>query len=548
MKSYKFIRTLGVMTLAALTAVSCDDYLDKNPDNRTEIDTEDKVVSLLGFAYPEIGYSVMAECMSDNMDDMAGDIRYLKYDARFYNQAFYWKTITETDNDGAETFWGSYYAAVANANQALASIEEMGGATTLKMKEAKAEALLCRAYGLFVLANMFCQAYDSQNAANDLGLPYPTEPETTLESLSDRGTLADLYAKIDKDIQEALPYINDTHYTQPKYHFNRQAAFAFAARFYLYYEQWDKVVKYANEAIGSNPKSLLRNWVEMESYGITDDLDPRTQLYVKSGNNCNFLLIPTYSYVGYFQSNYSYVTRYSHNEYISKNETLDVSYPFWTMLRCPSLSFVGGAMNRVLVAKLPKLFEMTDIVSQTGFFHSVEVPFKADALLLERAEAYVLLKQYDKALADLQMWMENYAVGVPTLTVDMIREYYSGLKYYEPSKPTPRKRLNPRFTIDEEGSVQECMLQCVLNMKRIENIHEGMRWFDIKRYGIVIPRRMMNSDCEVQEVVDTLVVRDQRCALQIPPKVLGSGFQANPRTSKDESASMEKLSLGLSVK
>ena len=177
LKSNKWIINFGLCVAAAGLLVSCDDYLDENPDNRAVIDTEEEIISLLGSAYPEAGISVMSELMSDNTDDMSGDPRFLKYDERFYDQVFYWKEVTETDNDGPSLTWENGYKAAATANQALQSIEELGGATTTKLKEAKGEALLCRAYAHFWLACMFCQAYDSKNAASDLGLPYATKPD-----------------------------------------------------------------------------------------------------------------------------------------------------------------------------------------------------------------------------------------------------------------------------------------------------------------------------------------------------------------------------------
>ena len=55
--------------LLAGSICSCDGYLDKMPDNRTEIDSEDKVTSLLTSAYPISDYIMLTEMMSDNADD-----------------------------------------------------------------------------------------------------------------------------------------------------------------------------------------------------------------------------------------------------------------------------------------------------------------------------------------------------------------------------------------------------------------------------------------------------------------------------------------------
>src|SRR3712207_7105226 len=108
---------------------------------------------------------------------------------------------------------------------------------------------------MFRLSNAFCMAYDSTKAKTYLRLPYP---KVSGVSVNERGTLSELYANINADIEAALPNVSDSHLKTPKYHFNRRAAYAFAARFNLYYHNYDKAIKYATEAIGADPSSMLR--------------------------------------------------------------------------------------------------------------------------------------------------------------------------------------------------------------------------------------------------------------------------------------------------
>ena len=531
MKLNKILYTGSLALMFGMSLTSCDSFLDEDPDNRATIKTEDQIVSLLTSAYGQNGYAVINEVMSDNTDDMGP--RYVQYDDRFYRQAFYWQDISASSNDGLIQMWSDCYGAIASANHALEAIEKYGDNLSLKLKECKAEALMSRAYYHFVLANEFCMPYDSLTADKKLGIPYSVAPETKLNPTYTRGTLAQVYDHINKDIQEAIPLLGDTHYTQPKYHFNKQAALAFASRFYLFAGNWALAVKYANDCLGSNPKSLLRDWDEMAGYGVTDDLSPRFNLYIKASNKCNFFLQTTISMAGPFFSNYSYVTKYSHDSYIAKNETLEANNVWGdynaSSLRCPALGFKGGAMDRVLVAKTAMLTEVTDVVSQTGYFHSVLLPFRADLLLLERAEAYIMLKKYDEACKDLTMWMQNWTKSTMTLTPEIIQNFYKSMDYYTSTAPTPKKHLYPAFTIDAEGSVQESMLQCVLNFKRIESIHEGLRWLDIKRYGINITRRVMNQDSECDHVADSLGTNDPRRAIQLPFEIIAAGLEKNPR-------------------
>ena len=530
MKKSNIIYSISFAALLGLSLASCDNYLDVMPDNRTEVDSEDKVVSLITSAYPsDAFYGYLNESMSDNIDDMGE--RYSQYDSRFARQAYSWEDITEDDNDGVRNLWESHYNAIASANQALQAIEEMGGPLTSTLREAMAEALLCRAYSHFILVNEFCMNYNSQTSKTDIGIPYVTKPETTVNPHYDRGTVEDVYKNIDKDIQTALPMVGDTHLKVPKYHFNTQAAYAFAARFYLFYEKWDKAAEYATQCLGSNPASMLRDWDEMESFGITNDLTPRTNLYIDATSNSNLLLITAISAMGIWSANYGYLSRYSHNSYISETETLEAPNVWGNsnMMRCAPLSFKGGALDRVLVAKLPYLFEELDPVNKTGYYRTVYPAFKADLTLLERAEAYIMMRNYTAACADLTMWMQNWTRSRMTLTPDNVKAFYDGLAYSNSFAPTMKKHLHPAFDIDAEGSVQESLLQCVLSFKRLETIYEGYRWFDIKRYGINITRRTMNARSEPAEVTDSLGTNDLRRAIQLPAIVIQAGMEANPR-------------------
>ena len=65
-------------------------------------------------------------------------------------------------------------------------------------------------------------------------------------------------------------------------------------------------------------------------------------------------------------------------------------------------------------------------------------------------------------------------------------------------------------------------------MRRIETIHRGMRWFDIKRFGMEIKRRMMENHVPGR-LVDVLTVDDERKAIQVPQQARDAGVTPNPR-------------------
>ena len=527
-KKNKLYKALA-LTLSVLAFTSCNDFLDTMPDNRAEVNTEQKIQSILVSAYIDHEPILVSELISDNVDDFGENNPNTN---RWYDDTFAWKDEAEGANESLNSFWESAFVSIASANQALQGIEDLGGATTTSLKECKAEALLCRAYNHFILASMFCKHYTS-SANKDLGLPYIEHPETELSPKYERGTLAELYEKIDRDLQEALPMVGDSYYTVPKYHFNTKAAYAFACRFYLYYEKWEEAIKYANLCLGSQAKTMLRNWKSMAA--MTQEFSAITNEYINASSNANLLLLTAYSQAGLVFGPYRNFSRYSHGQYLAINEDMRASN-IWgnsNSFYLPPKVYTGTNMDKTIFWKIPRIFEYTDPVANIGYSHTVYPAFTTDECLLNRAEAYIMLKRFNEAAADLTTWMQNITKSTLVLTPENITTFYNANDYsYSDEKglnSTIKKHLNPSFSIDEEGSTQEAMLQCMLGFRRLETIHSGLRWQDIKRYGIEIPRRVMSATGIPERKNDFLSKDDKRRALQIPLKVRDAGLEANPR-------------------
>lgn len=287
----KNIKTYSAALLMAWAFASCSDFLDTVPDNRAEIDTESKVASLLVSAYPNYYPIMMFEQASDNTADN-GEMYGFEYQQE--QDAYLWNDIkTDTDQDSPQGMWNGLYMAIASANHALQAIEQMGNPASLNAQ--KGEALLCRAYAHFVLANIFCEAYDPATAAEKLGIPYATKPETEVAPEYTRGTLEETYQHIEADLLEGLPLINDNLYSVPKYHFNKKAANAFAARFYLFYvkedkSNYEKVLEYGKVVLGTNPARSLRQL--QADLGPLTELDERGDAYISASVDANLLITP----------------------------------------------------------------------------------------------------------------------------------------------------------------------------------------------------------------------------------------------------------------
>jgi len=178
------------------------------------------------------------------------------------------------------------------------------------------------------------------------------------------------------------------------------------------------------------------------------------------------------------------------------------------------------------------MFEYTDPVAGIGFTKGVYAPITSEEALLNRAEAYVMLKNYVKAIEDMQLHINNNTINNPgVISEATINSWANSLEYFTATAPSPKKKLNQDFLI--ETGTQENMIHAVLSLKRLQFLSTGMRWFDVKRYGIEITRRVapaVNNGVHTFEVSsNTLKVRDPRRAIQLPQDVISAGLTPNPR-------------------
>lgn len=140
----KINHILPVLLLTAasgLTTVSCNDFLDKTPDNRTELNTDQKIAKLLVSAYPDVSPNELFELYSDNSDDSGPTYGYYQLSEK---ECYNWEDTKEEYQDTPNSLWGGYYGAISAANMALKAIEEKGNPASLNPQ--RGEALVCRAY------------------------------------------------------------------------------------------------------------------------------------------------------------------------------------------------------------------------------------------------------------------------------------------------------------------------------------------------------------------------------------------------------------------
>lgn len=562
------------IAVALIGLSSCKDFLDKVPDTRVYLVNLDQLQQLLVTGYMDSNYALVGELSSDNVIDnnspsnMQGS-EGVRYHLSFYSQAdeqvYAWQDV-DLDISSSDTpsgVWNSCYGAIACANAVLDKVAEfeetgmiegepMSTADKARLNAIKGEALMIRAYHHFILAQIFCMPYRGESISATLpGVPYATDPETTLDPKYDRGTLLETYQKIEADLLAGLPLITEEYYEVPKYHFNIASSNAFAARFYLIKREYDKVVEYCNKAFkGNDPATMLNDgWWQDDFYYISDI----GRYFTSVDRPSNFQLFTNYStwwrrFLGY---------RFTCNR-DAKRGTIQGPGPSWQ--RCsyqnsktkekfammPCFNGVCGSAGgqeygAYFAGNCFEQFEYTDKISGIGYCHEIRPEFTSEEVLLMRAEANLFLGNIDAAFDDLYLWNsehissdESLNYNHVNLTKDQILTFYS--YYDDPERIDPGYNIVMKFNIDEVCPSDkyhltneiEPYLQCVQHFRRIQFVHLGNRWFDIKRYGFTIKHQMGISD------VYTLEVLDPRYAIQIPNEVIGAGLEPNSRVTTNK--------------
>jgi len=492
-KRYNFIK-IGILSLLL---TSCSDILDEIPDNRTTINSAEKIAELLVGAYPSGAYAPFLEPMSDN----AGDKGPSAQEVRVNEDMFFWRDHNEVGSDTPAFYWNSAYAAIAQANQALVSIEELGGG--IEFDALKGEALLCRAYTHFMLVNIFSKSYNPNTSNSDLGIPYVLEPETVLLKDYSRGTVASVYENIQKDLEKGLPLIED-NYSEPKFHFNKKAANTFASRFYLIIGEWQKVINHSTVALGGSGEGSLRDW--------ENDYRPNTygeQLlsYSSSNEPANLLLVSA-------PSTFSR-THASARYQLNGNKSVEI-FPAANATGKPWSYNVFGSNDLVLnIPKFIEYFRVTNQAANTGFAYTTFVLFSTDEAILNRAEAYAMLGDFDNATADI-----NSSYALKTIGYNATTDVLSVSDIATLFEVSDTSQFAPFYNVSAETLP---FINAVLTIKRTIFYNEGMRWFDIKRYNMPVEHTDFNGNNYV------LTKEDNRRQVQIPEAAQAFDIEKNPR-------------------
>ena len=154
----------------------------------------------------------------------------------------------------------------------------------MEREHLKGEAYTLRGFYYFMLVNFFGMPYNFGDPQQNLGVPLKLDSGVTDDRLA-RNSVAECYEQIERDLLRGTELMrrNASEQSLQITRLGYLAGYALLSRMYLYMEDYDKALAYADSVLAENPELLDLNlstsnnvyyssspeaiWVSVETYG-----------------------------------------------------------------------------------------------------------------------------------------------------------------------------------------------------------------------------------------------------------------------------------------
>lgn len=249
---------------------------------------------LLGDAYLDANQN---EPMYNIMDIFTDDIQCngLRNEGfRDYFEQMRWRFLwfpnmfNATGGGYDEAFWEIPYNKILGCNIVLDCLNEMNGEDALR-ENLRGEAFVLRALYYLQLVNMYGMPYNEGNPEQNLGVPLKLTMEVRDERLA-RNSVKDVYQQIEKDLLQGNQLLTTYDYHRNFLRIGHLAAKALLSRIYLYMENWDLAIAYADSVLNIKPDLLDLNSIDWkilppspESISVYSSNSPDEVIWMREG-------------------------------------------------------------------------------------------------------------------------------------------------------------------------------------------------------------------------------------------------------------------------
>ena len=303
-------------------------------------------------------------------------------------------------------------------------IENLEGRTTTLASDVLAAAYAMKGICYFNLIRDFCEAWDAEKAAEQLGLPIVDKFD--IKAMPVRSSLASTVEYTENLLNRSLA----KKMSDGRFFFTEYVVKAYLARLAFWTEDWSKTISVCTDIIGESGLSLtdIAGYSDM----IQAPYEQKGEVIVRSHINNSSELDWYFTYVKGF-----------------------------VKTRPASASLVA------LYDKENDIRYKTCIDQKRFGIKMPECRIRLSEVVLMLAEAYCHQGEDEHALTWLNELRRRRISGVEDLTL----------------KTLPPVREGDRIVVDAEGEPLTPLMQAVLDERRREMFLEGDRWFELKRNG-----------------------------------------------------------------
>lgn len=186
---------------------------------------------------------------------------------------------TTTQNENRE-FWQEIYQAINLTNSIINSDFTPIASQQAALNQVVGEAYAIRALAHFDLVRLFAQTYSFTADASHIGVPIVTEFD--VDSRPTRNTVAEVYAQVIADFQQAITLmtIGGSNTT-----FTREAAQALLARVYLYMGDYNNAETLATDVINSGNYTLVDSANYADQFLVGDSPEAILEIAMTATDN-----------------------------------------------------------------------------------------------------------------------------------------------------------------------------------------------------------------------------------------------------------------------
>ena len=253
-----------------LGLAACSDFLEESSLDEVRPSTvNDLEEMLLGDGYQDDhNFYYLTEPMTDNMKSIEPTDKTQSYYEKG-KWAYLWD-LKMFDEDGGgynRECWEKPYSCILGCNLILDYLDAMSGEASLR-ENLRGEALALRGWYYLQLVNFFGVAYNQGDPRTELAVPLKLESTVTGVFFA-RNTVAEVYAQIERDLLTGNRLLVNYDYDRTFFRIGHVAAKAILSRMYLYMENWDKAIAYADSVLNIKPDLLDLNTTTNEVYEST---------------------------------------------------------------------------------------------------------------------------------------------------------------------------------------------------------------------------------------------------------------------------------------